>query len=81
MLLYQLVAGHLPFQLELSRPAIFYKQLLHCQYPHQAQLSEDLQSLIKGLLVIDPKRRLTIQQIQESEWYCRKQAELVQSMQ
>ncbi len=66
VVLYVLVSGSLPFDgvtLQELR-----SRVVGCQYRIPFFLSEQCEHLLKGLLVIDPDKRLTLEQIASHQW-------------
>jgi len=70
VILYILLCGFPPFY-EEELPALF-EQILHARYdfpsPWWDNISKEAKALVAGLLTIDPKQRLTADQVLEMEW-------------
>ena len=70
VILYILLCGFPPFY-EEELPALF-KQILHARYdfpsPWWDQISKEAKALVQGLLEIDPKKRLTAEQVMKMPW-------------
>jgi serine/threonine protein kinase len=70
VILYILLCGFPPFY-EEELPALF-EQILHARYdfpsPWWDQISKEAKALVQGLLEIDPKKRLTAEQVMKMPW-------------
>ena len=64
--LYAMICGYLPF--EESETALLYQKILKGYYEIPSFLSIDAVRIIKGLLTVNPKERLTFQQIRKEPW-------------
>lgn len=64
--LYAMICGYLPF--EESETALLYQKILKGYYEIPSFLSIEAVKLIKGLLEVDPKVRLTFAQIKAESW-------------
>mmetsp|Transcript_17338 Transcript_17338/g.27024 ORF Transcript_17338/g.27024 Transcript_17338/m.27024 type:complete len:367 (+) Transcript_17338:711-1811(+) len=67
VILYVLVAGCLPFD-EHTLPALFDK-IQKANYLFPPFFSLELRDLISKILVVDPKKRLTLKEIQAHPWF------------
>merc|ERR1712118_329477 len=69
VIVFVFLAGYLPFD-EPTMSALFRKiQKAEFEYPDW--FSPDVIALLDKILVPDPKKRLTLQQIKQEEWYNR----------
>ena len=66
VVLYVLVSGSLPFDGATLQE--LRSRVVGCQYRVPFFLSEQCEQLLKGLLVIDPERRLSLEQIASHPW-------------
>ena len=66
VVLYVLVSGSLPFDGATLQE--LRSRVVGCQYRVPFFLSEQCEQLLKGLLVIDPERRLSLEQIASHQW-------------
>jgi len=64
--LYAMICGYLPF--EESETALLYQKILKGYYEIPSFLSIDAVRIIKGLLTVNPKERLTFDQINSEPW-------------
>ena len=64
--LYAMICGYLPF--EESETALLYQKILKGYYEIPSFLSIDAVRIIKGLLTVSPKERLTFEQIRAQPW-------------
>lgn len=67
VILYMMVCGRLPF--EDPSVAIMYQKIRSAECNMPTDLSEDLRSLLGGILSADPAQRPTIAAIREHPWY------------
>lgn len=67
VVLFSLLCGHPPF--EDPNTGNLYKKILSGDYTLPNFLSSSAKELLKGILNIDPKERLTIDEIKEHAWY------------
>jgi len=71
VLLYVFMSGYLPFQGD-NRNDVFYKiqnAKYHFNHPEFNDCSEEVKDLIKSLLVVDPKKRLTAGDALSHKWF------------
>ena len=66
VILYVLVSGSLPFDGATLQE--LRSRIVSCQYRIPFYLSRDCELLLRGLLVVDPARRLSLQQISQHRW-------------
>lgn len=66
VVLYVLVSGSLPFDGATLQD--LRSRVVGCQYRVPFFLSSECEQLLKGLLVIDPERRLSLEQIAKHPW-------------
>jgi len=64
--LYAMICGYLPF--EESETALLYQKILKGYYEIPSFLSIDAVRIIKGLLTVNPKERLTFEGIRNQPW-------------
>ena len=69
MILYAMLCGYLPFDDDPTNPGgdninLLYKYILEAPLEFPTYVSEPAQSLIKRILVPDPKSRATMKEIQ-----------------
>eukprot|EP00667_Euglena_gracilis_P006966 EG_transcript_7029 len=67
VILYVMLAGALPFR-DTEASTVFQK-IKHAQYDMKSFFPAGAQDLIRNLLVPDPNRRFTLEQIAEHEWF------------
>ena len=67
IVLYNMVCGDVPFEGETNKE--LFKNIVECEPEYPDFLSNDCIKIIKSILVNDPKRRITIEKIKESEFY------------
>jgi polo-like kinase 1 len=69
VIVYTLLIGRPPF--ETSDVKATYKKIRNCEYsfPDTVQVSEQAKSLIRGILVLDPAKRLKIDEILEHPFF------------
>ena len=66
VILYVLVSGSLPFDGQTLQD--LRSRVVSCQYRIPFFLSQECENLIRGLLVMDPNRRLSLDQISHHKW-------------
>jgi len=66
VILYVLVSGSLPFDGQTLQD--LRSRVVSCQYRIPFFLSQECENLIRGLLVMDPNRRLSLEQISHHKW-------------
>lgn len=64
--LYAMICGYLPF--EEAQTALLYQKIIKGYYEIPSFLSFDAIRMIKGLLHVDPKLRLTFEKIRKEDW-------------
>lgn len=64
--LYAMLCGYLPFDEESK--SILYERILACKYAIPKYISDSSVDLLKKLLVRDPRKRLSIEEILEHPW-------------
>eukprot|EP00826_Nyctotherus_ovalis_P009343 TRINITY_DN12460_c0_g1_i5.p1 TRINITY_DN12460_c0_g1~~TRINITY_DN12460_c0_g1_i5.p1 ORF type:complete len:430 (-),score=77.49 TRINITY_DN12460_c0_g1_i5:331-1620(-) len=67
VVLFALLCGYLPF--EDPNTSHLYKKILHGTYTLPKLLSDEAKSMIRGILTVDPGKRLTIGDIQKHPWF------------
>ncbi|PRQ37529.1 putative protein kinase CAMK-CAMKL-CHK1 family [Rosa chinensis] len=67
VILFELLAGHLPF--DDSSLMNLYKKISRAEYRFPHWFTESQKKLISGIFDPNPKRRLTIPEIIENEWF------------
>lgn len=67
VILYVMLAGHLPF-CDQNNQAV-YKKVLSGSYKIPPHVSSSAKDLIENLLVLNPAKRLSIEQIKNHDWY------------
>ncbi|KAF7732339.1 hypothetical protein EC973_005235 [Apophysomyces ossiformis] len=68
VILYALLTGHLPFDDENIRQLL--KKVKSGKYAMPEDISRNAQDLIRRILVVDPSKRLTMEQIMSHPWFC-----------
>ena len=69
VVLFQMMTGLMPFE-GTSQDEVFGKiQSGRFSFPADIQLSEELVSLIKGMLIVDSTKRITVDQALQHEWF------------
>jgi 5'-AMP-activated protein kinase catalytic alpha subunit len=69
VVLFAMLCGHLPF-CDVDTHTLF-KKILACTYKIPTHVSPDAQDLIQRLLVLDPEKRISIEEIREHKWFNR----------
>ncbi|KAK9931874.1 hypothetical protein M0R45_019130 [Rubus argutus] len=67
VILFELLAGHLPF--DDSSLMNLYKKISRAEYKFPEWFTENQKKLISGIFDPNPKRRLTVPEIIENEWF------------
>jgi serine/threonine protein kinase len=67
IILYAMVTATLPFDAPTSVAVL--KKIVRGDFHMPAHIPPDLQSLIRLMLTLDPKERITIPQIKQHQWY------------
>lgn len=67
IILFMMLTGHLPFN-ELTNKKL-YNKILNGKYTIPKDLSEEAKNLIKKILEVNPKKRITIEQIKQHPWF------------
>ena len=75
IILYAMLCGCLPFGNE--NHDILYKKILECQITFPPNLGEDAIDLIKKILVINPKERISIKDIKKHPFYQKGRKEFI----
>ncbi|CAO3600529.1 unnamed protein product [Absidia cylindrospora] len=68
VILFALLTGHLPFDDENIRQLL--KKVKAGKYVMPDDISRNAQDLIRRILVVDPSKRLTMDQIMAHPWFC-----------
>ena len=66
VILYMLVCGHAPFQEANDSETL--TMIMDCKYSIPAHVSEECKQLIARMLVREPERRATLDEIAEDPW-------------
>ena len=74
--LYAMICGYLPF--EEAETSLLYDKIVKGMYDIPSFLSIDAVKMIKGLLTVEPKKRLTFSQIKDEPWLQRCKPVVVQ---
>ena len=69
IVLYGMVCGYLPFEDEGNDNEFLYKKIKSGKYTTPPWLSAKCKDLIKKILVTDPEKRITIQEIKKHPWF------------
>uniref|UniRef100_A0A7S3EHH1 Protein kinase domain-containing protein n=5 Tax=Rhodosorus marinus TaxID=101924 RepID=A0A7S3EHH1_9RHOD len=67
VILYAMVAGRLPFDDDNIQRLLLKVQRGVFHFP--TNMDPDIKALIKGMMMVDPKMRLTIPEIKQNPWY------------
>ncbi|CAD8148519.1 unnamed protein product [Paramecium pentaurelia] len=67
VILFACLCGYLPF--EDQNTSALYKKILSGTYQMPSHLSRDAQSMISGILTVDPEKRFTIEDIRNHPWF------------
>ena len=67
IVLYAMVCGHLPF--EDKSDAILFQKILSCQISFENYVGELSKDLINKIIVQDPSKRITLEEIKKHEFY------------
>ena len=67
IVLYNMVCGDVPFEGETNKE--LFKKIIECMPEYPDYMSNDCKNIIKSILINDPKRRITIEKIKQSEFY------------
>jgi 5'-AMP-activated protein kinase catalytic alpha subunit len=67
VVLFAMVAGYLPF--EDKNTSKLYQKIQGPDYIMPASFSENLKDMMKRILVVDPAKRFTVQNIRAHPWY------------
>ncbi|KAJ8908547.1 hypothetical protein NDN08_005253 [Rhodosorus marinus] len=67
VILYAMVAGRLPFDDDNIQRLLLKVQRGVFHFP--TDMDPDIKALIKGMMMVDPKMRLTIPEIKQNPWY------------
>jgi 5'-AMP-activated protein kinase, catalytic alpha subunit len=67
VILFAIICGLLPF--EDGNTSALYKKILAADYKLPDHVSVEAADLLSQILVTDPDKRITIQQIKDHEWY------------
>ena len=67
VILFAMICGYLPF--EDPNTAALYKKILNGDFSIPKFVSPEGRDLIKGILTIDPSKRLTIDDIRKHKWF------------
>ncbi|KAG0167242.1 hypothetical protein DFQ28_005948 [Apophysomyces sp. BC1034] len=78
VILYALLTGHLPFDDENIRQLL--KKVKSGKYAMPDDISRNAQDLIRRILVVDPSKRLTMEQIMSHPWFCETEPENIANL-
>ena len=67
IVLYALAVGCLPFDDEDK--TVLYKNIMTCNFVIPGYISVELKDLLKKILIRNPKKRLSLQQIKKHKWF------------
>mgnify|MGYP002626745486 FL=1 len=67
IILYLMLCGHLPFYEEDNQ--LMYDKIIKGDYNVSNFLSEEAKDIIKKILEVDPKKRLSFEEIKEHPWF------------
>ena len=67
IILYAMVCGYLPFEGENNK--ILFKEILNCNPDFPDYLSDSCKGLLKSILIVDPGKRITIEEIKKNDFY------------
>lgn len=67
VILFALLCGYLPFDDPDTQK--LYNKIMSGKYEQPPYLSKDAKTLLSGMLNIDPKKRLSINDIRQSDFY------------
>ncbi|CAK90615.1 unnamed protein product (macronuclear) [Paramecium tetraurelia] len=67
VILFACLCGYLPF--EDQNTSALYQKILGGTYQMPSHLSRDAQSMISGILTVDPQKRFTIEDIHNHPWF------------
>eukprot|EP00299_Pterocystis_sp_00344_P008534 c3280_g1_i2.p1 GENE.c3280_g1_i2~~c3280_g1_i2.p1 ORF type:complete len:382 (+),score=105.29 c3280_g1_i2:286-1431(+) len=67
VILFVLLAGYLPF--DEPTPQLLFKKVAKAEYSAPKHFSPEAKSLVGRILVPDPKRRITINEIKQDAWF------------
>ena len=69
IILYAMICGCLPFDDE-SEDGLYSKIIKgEFEYPNHINISKEVKNLINKILVIDPKKRISIEEIRKTAWF------------
>ena len=66
VVLFALLFGTVPFKANNMKD--LHQQIMKAKYNMKEEISEQAKDLIRGLLQIDPKKRLSVSQVLKHEW-------------
>ena len=67
IILYAMVCGYLPFDGENNKE--LFKKIVECKTDYPVFMSKNCRKLLESILVPDPNKRITIEDIKKSEFY------------
>ncbi|CZR61564.1 probable protein kinase Eg22 [Phialocephala subalpina] len=65
VLMYEFLVGEAPFE---DSQVLTYKRIVRCEMTVPSYVSPEAKDLIKSLLVVDPEKRLPLDQVQKHPW-------------
>ncbi|KAH8682845.1 kinase-like domain-containing protein [Tricladium varicosporioides] len=68
VLIYELLVGEAPFE---DTPVLTYKKIVRCELNIPDFVSPEAKDLITSLLVVDPDKRMPLEQVQKHSWIIR----------
>jgi serine/threonine protein kinase len=81
VVLFMLLGGYPPFYEPEDDAKTLYRKIANAEYEFHpenwAEVSEEAKDLVRGLLTVDPKRRLTVDQALNHPWLRKAREELV----
>jgi len=65
VLMYEFLVGEAPFE---DTPVMTQRRITRCEMTIPSFVSSDAKDLIKRLLVLDPEKRIPLEQVQKHDW-------------
>ena len=79
IIIFAMICGYLPF--EDPNNEILFKKIMKCKVDYPEYLSDDVLDILNKILVIDPNKRINIEQIKKHPFYLKGQNEFRQKHQ